>query len=164
MSLEADIERMKLQEQRLQFAAFGATHAWELGTRLRDAALAMKAGMSFEIQVAGLVLFTAATDGATVGMQDWIRRKRNTVMRFGRSSYAVGRELELTGTTLEARQGLTLADYAVHGGGFPIRLRGTGLVGSVVASGLPQRDDHALVVEMLASMLEVPLETIALEP
>ncbi|SNT00056.1 Uncharacterized protein, UPF0303 family [Granulicella rosea] len=163
MSLETDIERMKMQELRLRFERFSAEQAWELGSRLRDAAVALNAGMAFEIQVAGLTLFAAVTDGATTGMQDWIRRKRNTVMRFGKSSYAVGRELDLAGTTLEARQGLALADYATHGGGFPIRLRGTGLIGSVVASGLPQRDDHNLVVEALASMLNVPRKDVALE-
>ncbi len=163
MSLETDIERMKMQEMRLRFDRFSAEQAWELGTLLRDAALALNTGMAFEVQVAGLTLFAAVTDGATTGMQDWIRRKRNTVMRFGKSSYAVGRELELAGTTLEARQGLALADYATHGGGFPIRLRGTGLIGSIVASGLPQRDDHNMVVAALATMLNVPQKDVALE-
>jgi uncharacterized protein (UPF0303 family) len=48
-----------------------------------------------------------------------------------------------------------LADYAAHGGGFPIVLRGTGLIGTVVASGLPQREDHAMVVAALAEALGV---------
>jgi uncharacterized protein (UPF0303 family) len=163
VSLEIDIDRIKIQEHRLQFDAFGPAQAWELGSRLRGAAIAMKAGMAFEIQVAGLVLFAAITEGATPGMQDWIRRKRNTVMRFARSSYAIGLELEFTGMTLESRQGLALSDFAGHGGGFPIRLRGTGLVGSIVVSGLPQREDHALVIEALATMLDVPLAGMALE-
>jgi uncharacterized protein (UPF0303 family) len=42
----------------------------------------------------------------------------------------------------------------VHGGGFPILLEGTGPVGSVVISGLPQRDDHNMVIMALAKLLE----------
>jgi uncharacterized protein (UPF0303 family) len=79
-------------------------------------------------------------------------------MRFGRSSYAMGLMLELEGKTIEARHGLTLADFAMHGGGFPIALKGTGTVGSVVVSGLPQREDHTLVVEGLAAMLGVEVQ------
>ena len=92
---------------------------------------------------------------------DWIRRKRNVVERFGKSSYAIGLELELTGKTIEQRHGLTLADYAMHGGAFPLVLAGTGLVGSVIASGLPQREDHAMVVEGLAEVMGIAVEPLS---
>jgi uncharacterized protein (UPF0303 family) len=107
------------------------------------------------------VLFTATTPGATPGQADWIRRKRNTVRRFARSSYAVGRQLELDGQTLEARHGLALADFAADGGGFPLLLEGTGMVGTIILSGLPQRDDHNLVVEALAKLLDVIVPRLA---
>ncbi len=149
MSIETDLETIAAQEDALQFTAFGAETAWSVGCALREAALKKKAAMTIEIQVAGRVVFAFATDGAPAGQADWIRRKRNTVMRFGRSSYAMGLMLQVEGKTIEARHGLTLADFAMHGGGFPITLKGTGLVGSVVVSGLPQREDHMMVVEAL---------------
>ena len=155
MDVEKDLERIAEQERRLQFAQFGAETAWALGCALRAEAVRLGKAMTFEVQVAGRVLFLAATDGASPGQADWVRRKRNTVMRFGRSSYAVGLQMEQEGQTLEARHGLTLTDYAAHGGGFPIVLAGTGLVGSVIASGLPQREDHAMVVSALAGILGV---------
>ena len=155
MSIEGDLQLLAEQERVLQFSEFGADSAWALGCILRDAALARGGAMTIEIEVAGRRLFACATDGAPAGQADWIRRKRNTVMRFGRSSYAMGLMLELEGKTIEARHGLTLADFAMHGGGFPIALKGTGTVGSVVVSGLPQRDDHTMVVEGLAHLLGV---------
>ena len=82
-------------------------------------------------------------------------RKRNTAMRCGRTSYAMGLELEQSGLTIEARHGLTLADFALHGGGFPIVWAGAGCVGSVVSSGLAQRVDHAMVVAALVSVLQI---------
>lgn len=155
MSIETDLAGIAEQERRLVFARFGAEEAWQVGCRLRAAAIERKVGMTFEIRVAGRVLFCCVTDGAQAGQMDWIRRKRNVVERFGKSSYAVGLELAATGLTIEERHGLTLADYAMHGGAFPVVLAGTGLVGTVIASGLPQREDHAMVVEAMAGVMGV---------
>jgi uncharacterized protein (UPF0303 family) len=158
VSIESDLKTIAIQEQQLQFTAFGTDVAWAAGSLLRADAVAREAAMTFEIQIAGRTLFLATTEGAAAGQADWIRRKRNVVMRFGRSSYAVGLQLELEGNTLEQRHGLTLADYAVHGGGFPIALRGTGVIGSIIASGLHQRVDHGMVVNALAAVLGVDVE------
>jgi uncharacterized protein (UPF0303 family) len=154
-TLDDDLRLIAEQERLLHFAGFSAETAWAVGCALRAEALARKAGMTFEIQVAGRTLFACSTEGAAPGQADWIRRKRNVVMRFGRSSYAVGLHLQLEGKTIEERHGLTLTDFAMHGGGVPILLAGTGLVGSVVSSGLDQRTDHGLVVSVMAGVLGV---------
>jgi uncharacterized protein (UPF0303 family) len=78
-----------------------------------------------------------------------VQRKVNVVARFHKSSYHVGRLLELSGLSFFDRYGLPPEDYATHGGGFPLNLAGAGIVGGVTVSGLPQRDDHNLVVEAL---------------
>ena len=153
--LANDLTLIAQQESLLHFPSFNADTAWQLGSLLRSKLIARKAGGSIEIDLAGHVLFACATPGATPGQADWIRRKRNVVRRFARSSYAIGRQLEHDGQTLEARHGLTLTDYAVHGGGFPIVIAGSGLVGSIILSGLPQRDDHALVVAAIAELLQI---------
>jgi len=157
-SIEDDLRIVAEQERLLQFESFGADTAWNVGCALRADAIAREAGMTFEIQIAGRVLFACSTLNASAGQADWIRRKRNTVMRFGKSSYAVGLQLKLEDKEFAQRHEISLADYAAHGGGFPIVLKGSGLVGSVVSSGLDQRTDHAIVVQALATALgvEVP--------
>jgi uncharacterized protein (UPF0303 family) len=172
-SLRADLAILAQQEQLLRFSAFDANTAWQLGSRMRDKLLALASGGStqpvgtiesgggtVEIDLAGQILFACATPGATPGQADWIRRKRNTVRRFARSSYAVGRQLALDSHTLESRHGLTLADFAAHGGGFPLWLAGTGPIGAVIVSGLPQRDDHNLVAAALAEQLGIAIPTL----
>jgi len=52
-----------------------------------------------------------------------------------------------------ADNGLSDADFAPHGGSFPINVRGTGCIGAVTVSGLPQREDHNMVVEALSALL-----------
>lgn len=106
-------------------------------------------------------VFYAALPGVTPDNVNWVRRKRNMVLRYFRSSYASGLKLRKDGKTVEDN-GLDGADYAPHGGSFPINVKGTGCIGAVTVSGLPQRDDHNLVVEALALMLAKDLDTLRL--
>jgi uncharacterized protein (UPF0303 family) len=156
MSMEEDLRVIAEQERLLRFATFTTEMAWQIGSALRAAAMARDASMTFEITLAGRTLFHTVTgERAGAGQADWIRRKRNTVLRFGRSSYAMGLELEATGLTMEARHGLPVADYAMHGGGMPLTMAGAGCIGAVVSSGLHQRDDHAMVIAAMAGVMGV---------
>ncbi|MEK7727056.1 MAG: heme-degrading domain-containing protein [candidate division KSB1 bacterium] len=163
MSLAQDLARLALQEERLQFHDFDANTAWNIGARLRALAEARSLPVAIDIQVNGHALFFAALPGATPDNSEWVRRKRNVVQRFRRSSYAVGLKLQSEGKTLAANYGIEEHDYAPHGGCFPIKLHGTGCIGTITVSGLPQREDHELIVEVLAEFLEVPLQEVALE-
>jgi uncharacterized protein (UPF0303 family) len=153
MGLSDDLERIALQERELRLARLDAGVAWELGLRLRT--LAEERGLAVVIDVRrfGQPLFYAALEGTTPDNVEWVRRKSNVVARFHRSSYAVGLGLEKKDTSLTESQGLPLADYATHGGSFPLKVETAGVVGSVTVSGLPQRADHELVVEALCGLL-----------
>jgi uncharacterized protein (UPF0303 family) len=163
MTLEQDLERVARQEERLRFPGFDANTAWTVGTRLRAVAEARGQAVAIDIQVNGHPLFFAAMPGTTPDNIDWIRRKRNVVLRFHRSSYAMGLQLRKQQTTLTEKVGVDARDYASHGGCFPIKLHGTGCIGAITVSGLPQRADHELIVEVLAELLEQPLGELALE-
>ena len=153
MPIADDLAILEQQEQMLRFTSFNPETAWEVGCLLRTLLMDCRAGGTVQIEVADQLLFACATPTSNPGQADWIRRKRNVVHRFGRSSYAIGRILESNNETLKLRHCLEPADYAAHGGGFPILLQDTGRVGSVVLSGLTQRDDHNLVVTALAKIL-----------
>jgi uncharacterized protein (UPF0303 family) len=153
MGLSEDLERVALQERELQLLRLDAQAAWDLGLRLR--AMAKDRGLAVVIDVRrfGQPLFYAALEGTTPDNVEWVRRKSNVVARLHRSSYAVGLSLKMKNDTLLEKYGLSLADYAAHGGSFPLAVAGTGIVGSVTVSGLPQRADHELVVEALCAAL-----------
>ena len=162
--IEHDLEKIALQEKRLQFTEFNAAVAWELGVALRSAALKRGAAMAIDIQLHGHLLFACSLPGTTPDNWEWIRRKRNVVMRYHRSSYAIGLKHARAGSTLQETTGLDLCDYATHGGSFPVTLSGAGCVGTITVSGLPQRDDHSLVVSVLAEYLNLQGENLALDP
>jgi uncharacterized protein (UPF0303 family) len=163
MSIEQDLEKISLQELRLQFKHFDSEAAWAIGSGLKAAAEKRKVSVAIDIQLQGLSLFSFSMAGITPDNWDWIRRKRNVVMRYQRSSYAIGLKYERAHATLHAATGLELKDYAAHGGCFPILLVGTGCVGTIAVSGLPQRDDHALVVAVLQEFLHLEKEDLALD-
>lgn len=71
------------------------------------------------------------------------------VFRFNKASFAVGIGLALAEITIEQKYFVSPLEYSPHGGAFPIRIRGTGLVACVTVSGLPQEEDHELVVTCL---------------
>ena len=63
--------------------------------------------------------------------------------------FAEGAKPEDAGETFADRK-LDPNEYAA-GGGFPIRLRGTGVIGSICVSGYPDHvDDHQLIINTLA--------------
>ncbi len=154
MGLKEDVERIGLQERELVLSKLDAETAWQLGSRLR--AMAVERGLAVVIDVRrfGQPLFYAAMEGTTPDNVEWVRRKSNVVARFHSSSYVAGLKEKIKKETLLESQGLPVADYATHGGSFPLTVTSAGVVGSVTVSGLPQRSDHELVIEALCALLE----------
>jgi uncharacterized protein (UPF0303 family) len=153
MALSEDLDRIAQQERELQLPRLDTRIAWDLGTRLRDLAEASNLAVVIDVRRFGQPLFYAALEGTTPNNAEWVRRKSNVVARFHRSSYAVGLNLKSKNETLADQQGLSLADYATHGGSFPLAVVDAGVVGSVTVSGLPERADHELAVEALCGLL-----------
>jgi uncharacterized protein (UPF0303 family) len=153
MGLTEDLERIALQERELQLPRLDAQIAWELGSGMRNLAVERGLAVVIDVRRFGQPLFYAALDGTNPDHPEWVRRKSNVVARFHSSSYIAGLKEKLKNQTLAETQGLSIADYATHGGSFPLAVTGAGVVGSATVSGLPQRADHELVVEALCAIL-----------
>ncbi|PLN78242.1 hypothetical protein BDW42DRAFT_187536 [Aspergillus taichungensis] len=179
------------------FPSFTATTAWALGLSLRERILALPSSQRrpalISISLGGAhpaphVVFQCATEPGTVAdNEEWVRRKRATVLRWGVSSWLMRRKV-LAGLVAgvggtgddEGRErreremekevegafvrkfalgasggwGAPADEYAIHGGGFPVRVTGVdGVVGVIVVSGLRQEDDHQVVVETVREFL-----------
>jgi uncharacterized protein (UPF0303 family) len=147
------IARIEEQEARLVFPRFDNAGAWALGALLVDLATRRGLPVAIDIRRGTQQLFHAGLPGSTADNDAWIKRKVRVVERYGASSYLVGRRLAAKGQQLDADMGVDPARYAAHGGAFPVRVPDVGVVGVITVSGLPQAEDHALVVEAIETYL-----------
>ncbi len=147
-----DIEELAEEEARLIFGRFDEDTALQLGIALVEMAWADALPVVINIRTADRTLFHAALPGSSPDNDDWARRKSATALRFHKSSLRVGAELRAKDRSLDY-QGLSMRDFADHGGAVPIRVSSVGVVAVATVSGLPQREDHALVVLAIDQML-----------
>ncbi|GIG29073.1 heme-degrading domain-containing protein [Cellulomonas marina] len=150
--LARTIAEVEAQERELRFTSFTHDDAWRLGSLLVERAREQDLPLTIDIRRGEQQEFHAARPGTVPDNDRWVERKVRTVLRFGASSYLVGRRLARSGGSLE-QQGLATAEYAAHGGAFPVHVEGAGIVGVVTVSGLPQAEDHAFVVAALREHL-----------
>jgi uncharacterized protein (UPF0303 family) len=146
-------EELLAQEAELQFERFDNDTALALGQALVAAARQDGLGVTIDIRRGEQQLFHAALAGTAADNDAWIERKNRVVRRFGHSSFYVGTLLDLQGTTMEEKFLLDGSHFAAHGGAFPVLVRHVGMVGTVTVSGLPQAEDHRLVVSVLREFL-----------
>nr|WP_030369482.1 heme-degrading domain-containing protein [Streptomyces roseoverticillatus] len=144
---------MEEAERRLTLDRFGNDDAWRLGSLLVGLARERDAAVTIGIRRGAQRLFHCALPGTSADNDAWIARKCRVVERYGESSFLVGARFRAKGRTFEESSRLDPDRYAAHGGAFPLRVRGTGVVGAVAVSGLPQAEDHALVVAGLERFL-----------
>jgi len=137
------------QELALMLPALTEDDAVDLGLlavrRAREAALPV----TLEVRRDGRAVVHVALAGSLPDQDGWIARKARVVERFGHATLYERVRHEAEGTTFEAATGLPEAEYAAHGGGFPLVVEGHGLAGVLLVSGLPQVDDHAFAVAVL---------------
>jgi uncharacterized protein (UPF0303 family) len=153
MSVADHIEKIKVQEAELVFDAFDEATAFEIGSALRARALAEKWPIIVDIRLWDRALFYCALPGSTGSNTDWARRKINAVKMFLKSTYRMVLEQDREDKTFPARFGLSPSDYVLAGGGFPIRVKGAGAIGVIAVSGLPERQDHGIIVDALCDHL-----------
>lgn len=165
MSDADDIARIIEQEKALVFERFDEAAAFEIGAAVRNLALARDLGIVVDVVTWDRRLFFAATPGSTPSNANWARRKLNLVKMYGKASYRIvleqGRRPD---RLLDPAHGFGADDYVLAGGAFPIRLSSAGAIGGVSVSGLPERDDHKLVVEALCGVLGRDPAALALGP
>ena len=161
MTSKADIETIIEQERLIVFKSFSEADAFAIGAHLKARADAGGLPIVIDIALWDRRLFYFARPGTTADNEDWVRRKFNLVRRLHKSSYRIGREMAQNGKTM-AERNLSEADHAAHGGSFPIRLANAGVIGAVTVSGLSQRDDHNIVVSVLADHLGLDISGVTL--
>ena len=155
-----ELEEIALLDNSLAFPSFTSHTAWTLGTLLRTRLMAFSRPTVIDISLAqnNHCLFHATTHpGTTPDNDSWVARKRKAVLRFGRSTWYLNNQFQGDEAAFAAKFALghTAGEYAIHGGGWPVRVTGVeGVVAVVVVSGLKQDQDHGIIVQVVEEMLE----------
>ncbi len=137
------------QEARLVLPRADLESLYQLGRRMADAALERKLPILIQIRFGGRLVFVASLPGSNAGNDMWAARKSRLAAWSEQSSMRVRLSYPPDGEGVYERHRISREEFAAHGGAFPLRVDGVGVVGVVVVSGLPQVQDHAFVVEML---------------
>lgn len=146
-----DIAHLEAEFAALDLPQFDEVTALRLGQVLVDLALADRLPVVIDIRTADRTLFHAGLPGSAPLNDLWARRKSNTALMFQLPSLLVAARNKAKGESLD-KHGLSGADYADSGGAVPIRVRGVGVVAVATVSGLPQVEDHKLVVRGLRAL------------
>ena len=152
--MEDILKSLLEQEEALQFIAFDENTAWELGSAIVAEARARALPIAVDIRRGERQLFHASLAGTSLNNDRWMERKTRTVNLVGHSSYYVNRLLESLGKTIAEKYYVSPQEYAAAGGCFPIIVRGSGMVGTAAVSGLTQEEDHQLVTEQIAALIQ----------
>ena len=147
-----DIATIEADAARLILPAFDEAAAWKLGAILYDLAMAGAMPVVINIRSSDRVLFHVSLPGSSGVNDNWARRKGNVALLFRKASLQVAMVYEDRGRSL-AGDGVSDADYVLSGGAVPIVVRGAGMVAVATVSGLPQVEDHLLVVKGLGLLL-----------
>lgn len=164
MSKDTDITLIKKQETELVFAEFNELVAHSLGERIRERALREKLVIVVDIRTWDRQLYFMALPGTTADNAEWVRRKFNMVKQVQKASYRPVLENSNGTDHFLPRRGLDNADFVLAGGGFPIRVKGAGVIGCITVSGLHERDDHQVAVDGICEELGVDKASYTLRP
>lgn len=150
--LLADVAELESQLAELRFPSLSHEDALALGMDLASRAEERNWPLAMSVFLGDQHVFRYACPGTSAENDDWIERKRKTVYKFHEPSFLVGQRLISQGKEFHSETGLDQS-FAAHGGGFPLFVEEK-FVGAIIASGVPQQDDHAIVVETLRAALE----------
>jgi uncharacterized protein (UPF0303 family) len=106
-----------------------------------------------EVRMGEWTVFKVALPGSSVDNDSWVARKARVVLATGKSTIFERVSAEEREVDWYAETGLSEELHAIHGGGLPLNVAGSGLAGILLISGLPQVQDHLLGVEVITEYL-----------
>jgi uncharacterized protein (UPF0303 family) len=135
--------------KRIELKQFTNRMALEMGLAIIELAKNRQQIIGVEIARLNQPVFLYIDDSLPVDKHHWIKRKANTAKHFEESSLSVRFELEKKNRTLEQFYGLNEKEYVAKGGAIPLFVDGAGLIGIITVTGLPDTDDHQLIIDAL---------------
>ncbi|WP_290797879.1 heme-degrading domain-containing protein [Flavihumibacter sp. UBA7668] len=135
--------------KRIELKQFSNRLALEMGLAIIELVKNRNQIIGVEIARLNQPVFLYIDESLPVDKHHWIKRKANTAKHFEESSLSVRFELERKNRSLEQFYGLNENEYVAKGGAIPLFVDGAGLIGIITVTGLPDTDDHQLIIDAL---------------
>ena len=136
MTIEELLSILEMQEEVLQFSHFTNEDAWEVGNAIVAEARRRNLHVAVSIR-----LNNGYTVFHTVKVKEMSSLRAYTLLK------AEGHNLE--------DWFMDPKEFAVCGGGFPIRVEEVGVIGAILVSGLEHAADHDLIIKCVSKYLHV---------
>lgn len=147
------LDILEQQEKDLVFDNFTNQDALKLGIILTEVCKETPSPLSMRVFLDDVIVFQYTMEGDSNRRFGWTLRKYNLIKKTGHSSM----HGKVRALYLNELQDLYLDKdtYGFGCGGFPITVKGKGIIGAITVSGLPDPLDHFLVVKALEKMLNI---------
>lgn len=155
------LEIIEKQEELLVFDKFTNEDALKLGIILTEVTKDTPGPLSMRIFIGDTVVFQYAMEGDAEVRFGWTYRKYQLIKKTGHSSMHGKIRAMFLGELQDLCEQSDI--YGFGCGGFPITVKGKGIVGAIAVSGLPDPADHPYVVEALSKYIGVEVPKIPAE-
>ncbi|MDR2370336.1 MAG: heme-binding protein [Treponema sp.] len=145
MDAKEEFERLGAEEEELAFKSFSRRDAWNLGSLIVEKTKNNPQPLGLEIYLGGLLVFRYFPAGVTRDHELWLSRKKRTVELREMSSLRMKRMAEKNGSSISDWK-LDPNDYFLGGGGYPVNIKNTGMIGVILATGTNDIDEHNAIV------------------
>jgi len=136
------------QEELYTFDSFTQSDALRLGKLMLAVSEEYGLTSGVEIVLNDMTVFKQMPEGTSRLNDAWMNKKVQTVLLTGWSTMRLWAMHEMIGQK-RAGNMLPNEDYVMCGGGFPIRVKGAGVIGAIACSGPGDQNEHELIIEAL---------------
>ncbi|GAA5894964.1 uncharacterized protein JCM6883_002273 [Sporobolomyces salmoneus] len=142
----------------LRLSSFTSQTAHTLGESIRAHIQKQAPGKAAIVQITSgsteqLLYFSTTAEGTLLDNKVWAQRKWRSVIRFGKSTASLN--VKWSNGKVPSHYAAPETEYACHGGGYPLRVKGVEpIVGVVIVSGLTQEEDHQSIVDVLEKFIQ----------
>ncbi|GAA6008728.1 hypothetical protein JCM11491_003413 [Sporobolomyces phaffii] len=142
----------------LRLTSFTSLTAHTLGESIRAHIRKQAPGKPAIVQITSgsteqLLYFSTTAEGSLLDNKVWAQRKWRSVVRFGKSTASLN--VKWSDGKIPSHYAAPEVDYACHGGGYPLRVKGVEpIVAVIVVSGLTQEEDHQSIVDVLEKFIQ----------
>ncbi len=160
-NIEKYIGIVETQQNSLRFQEFTYTDAFSLGISVVERAkMFYEKPVAVRIDIDGVTVFYHLMEGTSLNNDWWMKKKLNGCMKTKESSFMNFLKIRASNRFDEFPWSKDEGSFALVGGCFPIVLLSGEQKGFLMVSGLPHPQDHQLMVDTLADVLDTEVPTI----